>query len=245
MPVVLLSPQADKVAATSAPVPIRRKRGAGWKHLSGFTMLLSLLWSALVAFAILLGRQAPPLRHFILPASCRLPCLLNVIPGETARQDAFALLVPYTTFPVDQTGAMFAFRLDDNEISPTNGLMISNDMGIVEYIRLYTRRWAGFGLRLGDVMPLAAPSAVYRSCTDSYPIRILLTFEGSTRVSFAVVVHDALSPRSPVTMIEVSTNEAYFQESLASVFGTGCYLPSEWRGFAAAWQYARPRPFVP
>jgi hypothetical protein len=214
-------------------------------------LLLYTLCALLASVAVALGRQLSPSSNYTLLAhgDCQLPCLLNVTPGETQRTTAMNALTALAEFPIDQSGAVWSFQLPDQEGNLINGTLISGEDGIIHYMRLYTRRWAGLGIRLGDLMQNERmhPSTVYRSCSDVYPVRLLLTYEGSPRISVAAVIADSVTPHSPVSMIDVSTNDEFFTQTLATVFSGGCYLPSSsaWRGFGRTWIYGPPPFFTP
>lgn len=213
-----------------------------WQHVLFQFVLLSALFALLISAAVATGRQAPPRHNSILAQhpACALPCLLGITPGQTRREDAIALISPIAEYPLDQTGLSFGFNIPDEAGRFITGLLIFDGAGVVQYIRLYTRRWSGLGLRLGDLMLEMPPSNVYRSCSDIYPVRLLLAYDGSPQVSVAAVVDRVVSPHAPVSMIAVSAQEDMFAQTLASVVSGGCHIPSEWQGFGGVWLYDRP-----
>jgi hypothetical protein len=211
-------------------------------------LLVYALCALLVGTAIALGRGLPAdNQHMLMPERfCQFPCLLNITPGETRRTTALGVLATLADFPIDQSGSIWSFQLPDDEGNLINGTVISGEDGVVQYMRLYTRRWAGLGVRLGDLMEEGRiyPTQVFRSCSGTFPVRLLLTFSGEPRISFAAIIDDSVTPFDPVSLIDVATSNVYFTQTLATIFGSGCYLPSEWRGFAPAWLYGdQPLPF--
>jgi hypothetical protein len=217
-----------------------------WRLLA-LLLLFCVFWALLIGAAAALGRRLPPSNNHILmrDPACALPCLLDIIPGETRREDAINRLVADAQFPIDQTGFAFSFQIPDDQGHLMNGMLISDDFGRVQYTHLYTRRWDGLGVRLADVMPSQPPSDVYRSCSGTYPVRLMLTYEGDPRISITAIVRNRVSLVSPVSLIAVSADEDLFQQTLSTVFSAGCYIPSEWQGFGATWLYERPDVFFP
>jgi hypothetical protein len=209
-----------------------------------FVVILFLMYSLctlMVSTAVAMGRGLLPDNQHVLtlPRSCALPCIFGITPGETRRSQAVEGIAETAEFPVDQLGGALSFQTADDQGNLISGLIISDEDSIVQYARLYTRRWAGLGVRLGDLMrDRMPPTDVYRSCSGTFPARLLLTFEGTPRISFAAIIADGVSPFSPVSVIDVTTSDEFFVQTLATVFGNGCYIPSEWRGFGRTWLYA-------
>lgn len=210
-------------------------------------LLIDALCVLLVGAAVTLGTQLPhPNNHILMPyPDCSLPCLLHITAGETRGTTARGALAMLADFPIDQTGAIWSFQLPDDQGNPINGVLISGEDDTVEHLRLYTRRWQGLGVTLGDLMQAGRmhPTQVYRSCSGTLPVRMLLTFEGDPQVSFAAIIDQRVSPFAPVSLISVSASDDYFPQTLATVFGSGCYIPSAWRGFASVWRYGAQPPF--
>lgn len=212
-------------------------------------LLIYALCALMVSTAVALGRGLPSDNQHVLmlPRSCALPCIFGIIPGETRRSQALGVLATLADFPIDQSGAIWSFQLPDAQGNLINGVLISGEEDVVEDMRLYTRRWAGLGVTLGDLMQEDSmyPTQVYRSCSGTFPVRLLLSFEGEPQVSFAAIISDSVTPFAPVSLIDVSTSDEYFPQTLATLFGNGCYIPSEWRGFASAWLYTTTETFIP
>jgi hypothetical protein len=219
------------------------------RRLAVFLFLIYALCFFFISTAIAFGRGLPSDNlHVLMPERfCELPCLLNITPGETQHAAALSQLSPLSNFPIDQGGTIWSFQLPDDGGNPISGTVISNDGGVVEYIRLYTRRWAGLGVQLGDLMQdeRMQPTMVYRSCSGTFPVRLLFTFAGNPRISFAAIIDDSVTPYDPVSLIDVSTNDEYFPQTLSTLFGGGCYLPFEWQGFASTWRYGEPSSLFP
>jgi hypothetical protein len=211
--------------------------------------LIYMLGVLLIGMAIARGRGFPPDSQHMLMSErfCEIPCLLNITPGVTQRASALPVLAALADFPIDQTGTIWSFQFPDDEGNPISGTLISGEDGIVQYMRLYTRRWAGLGVRLGDLMQEGRmhPAEVYHSCSGIFPVRLLLTFEGDPRISVAAVIDGSVTPFDPVSLIDVSTSDEYFPQTLATVFGSGCAIPSEWHGFASEWRYTTQASFSP
>lgn len=212
-------------------------------------LLIYALCALLVSTAVALGTQFPITNnHMLMPyRGCSLPCLLHITTGETRSTTARGVLSTLADFPIDQTGAIWSFQLPDDQGNLINGVIIAGQGDTVEHMRLFTRRWAGLGVTLGDLMLAGRtqPTQVYRSCSSAFPVRLLLTFEGEPQVSFAAVIDHRVTPFDPVSLIAVSTSDEYFPATLSTVFGGGCYLPFEWQGFASAWVYGRQSSLFP
>lgn len=213
-----------------------------WRRALVPSVLLSALFALLIGAAVIIGKQFPPRNTAILARhpACSLPCLLGVTPGSTSRAAAISTIGVIAEFPPDQAGTSFGFSIPDDSGSFITGLFIFDDQDIVQYVRLYTRRWNGLGITLGDLMPDVPPSGVYQSCRSVYPVRLLLAYDGSPQISLAAVVDRVVSPRSPVSMIAVSSQPDMFAQTLATVASGGCHIPSEWQGFGSLWLYNRP-----
>jgi hypothetical protein len=215
---------------------------AKWQLLLVPLIVLCILFALLAGAAVTVGREYPARDMSLLAQhqACALPCLLGITPGETRREVAIGLIGLIGEFPVDQTGSSFGFSIPDDQGNAITGLLLFDEAGVVQYIRLYTRRWSGLGMRLGDLMPQTPPSNVYRSCTDAFPVRLVLTYNSSPQINFASVVDRVVSPQSPVSMIAVSAQEDMFAQTVASVVSGGCHIPSAWHGFGSIWLYDRP-----
>jgi hypothetical protein len=205
-----------------------------------FLFLVYFLCVLLAGIALALGRQLPPdNNHMLMPhRSCALPCLFGITPGETRRSEVFGGIIGMAQFPLDQLGGGLSFQLPDEQGNQISGMIISDAESIVQYARLYTRRWEGLGVRLGDLISdLMPPTDVYRSCSGTFPVRLLMAFDTNPQISIAAIISGDISPFSPISMIDVYTGDQYFVQTLATTFGNGCYIPSQWHGFGKTWLY--------
>lgn len=195
--------------------------------------------SSMLAAGRLIAR---PLEPDVLAASdCTLPCAFDLIPGQTARADAFDAVgrLSADSFS-DLNDYMISFIVHDSEQRVVIGLLFFEyaDRDQLNGVRLSTFNPQARLWRLGDLLLTGArPTRVFRSCGGVQPRRMLLVFGAAAEVVVELTVGERITPHTPLALVDLAAPGLRTAEDARISFG--CAVETGWHGFAPTWFYER------
>lgn len=199
---------------------------------------IALVFGSAAVAARFIGRSLPPSgSSIVFESPCALPCVLNIVPGSARRDAAFAALEASGAEPVVLGVGLIAFQVYDPAGSAAQGLLLISfeDQQTVETVRISPIDPDVHIMQLGDLVLDRPAPAVFRSCSEVRPVRMLLLF-GENREIIAEILPDGrLTPHTPLTLLDVSARNVRTLYDARASFG--CSVEVEWRGFAALWRY--------
>ncbi len=198
--------------------------------------MLALLCCVLISAVVLAGRLIPaPLNDSLIARSpCELPCFYGVTPGKTRYNGVFEALAPYTDAIHDSRDLGGFPFVDSNGNTAFVSLIFDNN-----FVVMQTRLWAfeidaNIG-QLGDLLLTKwQPTHVYRTCRSVLPARFLLTFGTHDELLVELFLRDELTPRTPISLIDVSAGWRALDSARTSF---GCTVETGWFGLAPLWKY--------
>ncbi|MEP7291077.1 MAG: hypothetical protein ABI835_04805 [Chloroflexota bacterium] len=207
--------------------------------LTRLSLTATLLCALLLGAALLAGATMPMPAHASLFTvnSCTLPCVFDVTPGVTLRNDAMVALerlgLSYS-FLSETQSASFTIRESRNMHSTLSLLNFGGRGGItVQALQVYQRE-AGNELGFLSDFLLAGyhPTRVLSDCQNAQ--RIYVVFEQPLLLQLAI--SDQLKPGNQVMMAASASIGA----PITPIGGFACATETPWMGFASLWKYQAP-----
>jgi|FLYN01.1.fsa_nt_gi hypothetical protein len=199
--------------------------------------LLTIFFAALIGLSLWLGSNLPPGRSVMARNSCPLPCIFDIVPGQTNLGGALEILerlAPDNHRLAYGHSLLFRMRDDNNRVVRGELMLVPRGL-IVGAARISTAGSKAYLWRLGDLLAAGLqPSQVFRSCNTAVP-RLLLDFGSNIEVIVELSRMDSLRPETPLTLIHVSMTDANTIYHARADFG--CRVETGWLGFARRWVY--------
>lgn len=190
----------------------------------------------LLGLALRIGISTPASAHTSLLTrnSCELPCVFDIIPGVTLRNDAMLTLerqqLSYSFLSQNQP-ASFTTRESRNSRS-TLALLNFGSQGDMRVGAVHVYQM-GDGNELGILSDYLLadyqPTRVLANCQNVQ--RVYLMFDAP--LLLLLEVEQRLLPDTPVRMVASASG----QDAVTPVGGYACATDHAWSGFAALWVY--------
>ena len=204
--------------------------------LSRITLSLTTFCAVLLGSTMFIGTALPTAAHASLFTSnpCALPCIFDVTPGETLRNDAMMALerqqLSYS-FLSETQSASFTTRESRTSRSTLSLLNFGSRGGMsVRALHVYQM---GAGNELGYLSDFLLdgyrPNRVLTNCQNAE--RVYVAFEQPLLLQ--IVVGEQLRPEDQVMMVASADND----DGVTPLGGFACETESRWMGFASLWKY--------
>lgn len=163
--------------------------------------------------------------------SCALPCFYGVTPGEISRSQAVAIFTAQNPI-IRVTEDPLVFTLLDVHNRRVMVSIFSDDSGLVDSLRLNAPPILADLLLEGH-----QPNRVFRTCTDMYPVRFMITFGTQDELLIELFPRDKLNPNTRPAVFDIAGagSRSLYDERISF----GCSVETPWYGFAPIWKYFR------
>lgn len=207
--------------------------------LSRLAFLIAIFCALLLGSTVLIGATQPASAHPSLFSfnPCELPCIFDVTPGETLRNDAMMALerqqLSYS-FLSETQSASFTVR-ESRTTRSTLSLLNFGDRGgmAVSAMHVYQNSTGNDLGYLSDFLLHGyQPTRVLTRCQNAQ--RVYIAFEQPLLLQ--IMVDEQLRPNAQVMMVA----SADTGNTVIPIGGFACESEARWQGFAPLWKYQAP-----